>query len=365
MRLPRAFQPSLTWLTGKPHRGQTPLWKSSSLTQTVSALLSLAGGVMLAGWGYSRGGFAFVLIPVGWLLIAGAARKIQVTLIHQCAHFDFSGNKQVDVLIGNILGLLVWVDHFENYFNDHILIHHTKQLGSAVDPDCKFLLELGFSQDLSKRELWHKLWATMVSPRFHYIFARSRFHSNLMRGARARVIAGWCILAMGTPLAIHFWGWSTLVVAWLIPIFAVYHIAALLNFSSLHFWLSPQPEHYSFKQKLCAMTAGRFMGERPPAQHLTGAPWILAWTKWWLRLFFIHLPLRVCVVPGDLPVHDYHHRHPLNKNWAEYLFLRQRDIEAGCPRWEIPYSENWGLYNCIDRVFTRMSKVEINHEKAI
>src|SRR5262245_3936345 len=89
--LPKAVQPALTWITGKPLPGQRPLVGSNSLSQTLSALVSLFGGAAWGFWVVSHlPVWAWAALIPGWLLVSGAARKIQVTLVHQCSHFNYT-----------------------------------------------------------------------------------------------------------------------------------------------------------------------------------------------------------------------------------------------------------------------------------
>ncbi|MFM7579473.1 MAG: hypothetical protein ACKO5Q_21385, partial [Microcystaceae cyanobacterium] len=48
-------------------------------------------------------------------------------------------------------------------------------------------------------------------------------------------------------------------------------------------------------------------------------------TRWWLRLFFYHLPVRLLILTGDSPVHDYHHRRPAS-DWVNAHCDRQAEL---------------------------------------
>lgn len=354
--LPNFFQPTLTWITGKPLIGQKPLFKSTWITQTLSAFLSLFGGGFAGVWFFTRiitahQWWMIPLVLVSWLFVAGAARKIQVTLMHQCSHFNYSKNKKLDRFLAQLMSTLIVVDHFDHYFYEHIRIHHTKHLSTSIDPDCKFLLELGFKPGMSVRNLWLKLFATVISPSFHLKFANARLKANFVEAPASRKLGA---------IVYHMLVWSFViktgimipfVLGWVLPLFPVYHVAALLNFSSLHFWLIPEVDGQTKKARMCSLTSGRFLGDAAPTEG------VMNWTRWIARLVLLHLPSRIAVLSGDLPVHDYHHRYPHCLDWANFIYTRQRDLEKGSPGWDQPYTENWGLFNAVNAVYISLSQI--------
>jgi hypothetical protein len=153
--------------------------------------------------------------------------------------------------------------------------------------------------------------------------------------------------------------WSAYFWAAVFPLTILYHNAALLNFSSLHLWLKPKVAGISSKENMCHLTAGRFLGAPFPGSATSGNR-ALATARWAASMLLIHLPSRIAVLSGDLPVHDYHHRHPRCSTWADYIYTRQWDIDAGTPGWETPYTENWGLITAIGAVFTGLSLLDKN-----
>ncbi|MEW6055796.1 MAG: fatty acid desaturase [Bdellovibrionota bacterium] len=355
--LPAFLQPIITWMTGKPLHEQKPLFKGNAFTQTAPALVLLFGAP-LANMVLLKNSplLGSMFLPLCWMGVVGAARKIQVTLVHQCSHGNYSGNRRVDLAMAQLLSTFVWVDHFDSYYREHILIHHTKHLSSKEDPDCAFLLKLGFRPGMSKTDLWRRLWITTVSPRFHALFFFARMKSNfisapLYRRMMSFIYSGALLLAVA-----KYELWTAFALTWLLPLFPLYHCAALLNFSSLHFWLKDPTGDENAKDRMCSLTAGRFLGEAAPEHSTDPIKNVFNWTRWSLRMLFVHLPCRVSVLSGDLPVHDYHHRHPRCKEWANFIYNRQFDINKKYPGYNTPYAENWGLFNCIDAVFESLSR---------
>jgi hypothetical protein len=84
---------------------------------------------------------------------------------------------------------------------------------------------------------------------------------------------------------------------------------------------------------------------------------MIAWLRWVVAMVFYHLPVRLLVVVGDLPNHDFHHRYPATPDWMIAAYARQHDIEAGM-RGGPPYSEIWGLGQAIHRMFEGLSRAQ-------
>jgi hypothetical protein len=117
-------------------------------------------------------------------------------------------------------------------------------------------------------------------------------------------------------------------------------------------------EAHQHKRILGRLTFGRFVGDPLPSRALPLGQWLWAWGRWLTRLLFLHIPTRMCVLPGDLCQHDWHHRHPRG-DWSNAYYERQRDRAAGCPGWPEPYREVWGLGAAIDVVFAGLASVPL------
>ena len=350
--LPACLQPTLTWLSGRPYRGQRPLWQKTPLSHLLIALLLLFGGATLSAVVFSTGPVAWPLLCATWCCTVGGARTLQVAILHQCVHFRFSGNRTLDRWLGEAVSIVITASPFQVFYRDHVVKHHGKAFATRHDPDCKFLLELGFKPGMSVPSLWKQLRRTLVSPRFHCTFLVARLRANFQSGIGRGILAT-IPPAIVVTLGLISGSWTTLAVAWAIPLTFGYHVAALLNFCSLHSWLAKTP-NVSGRQAMVGLSIGRFIGEAAPVGESRAS-----WGRWWVRLLIVHLPVRLAVLVSDLPVHDYHHRHPSCSNWADYLYTRQRDLERGCPDWPELYHEVWGLTPAIHRVFESLSTASL------
>jgi hypothetical protein len=74
-------------------------------------------------------------------------------------------------------------------------------------------------------------------------------------------------------------------------------------------------------------------------------------------MLLIQLPVRVVVLVGDAPCHDFHHRRPASRLWTSYIQARQRDRDAGSPGFTAGYSETWGLFHAVDLTLASLARM--------
>jgi Fatty acid desaturase len=358
--LPTWSQPLITWLTGKPYEGQSPLTRSTPILETVSTLILLSIYLFLAkliveticNWyGY------FTLFPI-WILIAGRLRKIQVTLCHHAVHATLTNNKYLDMMLMELLSTIIFVQGYKEYFNDHVLVHHNpKKQCTMDDPDLQFLIALGISPGKKKSELWRALINALFSPYVHYLFLRARIVANFIAPPLYRKVMTliyWVIILLIVYLLKG--GWLVLMV-WIIPLTVFYHISAMLQFVCEHRWLNIDLSVRG-RERVAKMNLARFCGEKFPT-HIGKSilEKVMLTTVWFVKMIFYHLIVRLYILVGDLPVHDFHHRNPGRKgDWANSIYARQKDIEKSTGVKPI-YTEKWGLHNAINEVFTVLSEL--------
>jgi hypothetical protein len=107
---------------------------------------------------------------------------------------------------------------------------------------------------------------------------------------------------------------------------------------------------------VCRATAGVFPGSAPPVERADTLHGLVAWAAWWLDMLTVQSLVRVLVLVGDAPCHDYHHRRPTTRTWTDYAHARQRDADAGCPGYPLNYEETWGLFRAIDENLATLSR---------
>jgi fatty acid desaturase len=138
---PQRCQRFLTLATGKPLKGETPS-RLTPMYHLGTATLSLLSGVILNIL-FLHHGF-FVCLPLGWLFTVSGARKLQVQIVHQCAHEQFLGREKFDQWLGEALSILLMINNFPTYCQEHKKEHHgLKNLMTPTDPTFQFLQTLG------------------------------------------------------------------------------------------------------------------------------------------------------------------------------------------------------------------------------
>ncbi|MGW3471692.1 hypothetical protein ACWDKQ_25260 [Saccharopolyspora sp. NPDC000995] len=353
--LPGFLQPALTWLTGKPLGDQRP-WQLTPLHHLWASVLPIVAGIAL-GAAVVGAGWWMLLLPASWLMTTHGIRKLRVMIVHQCSHANFLRRKQIDTAIGSAITLLLVTQEYGEYKSEHVSDHHSSNHMTLKDPTVQFLiLVLGMRVGMTRRQLWRRMLAGVFSPRLQAKATYSRIASHL-RGTAAWYRALFLALVGGQLMVVIALGiWVEYLVVWVFPLMFLFNAAATIRLSSRHIFPARGPVRKG-RATLAGYTHGVFFGEAAPGPDVSGVRRVLSWSRWWLRMLFMHLPARLFVFVGDGPCHDYHHRFPRSRDWANYIFARHRDIAAGHPGWP-PYTEVWGLVAAINAVFTTLSAAD-------
>ncbi|QDU67644.1 fatty acid desaturase [Engelhardtia mirabilis] len=330
----RPVQIFWTWLTGLPATGELPAIRWTPWTRLAVSLLVLGSGVAAATWATSGPAVQWLALVPAWLLTTGALRHLYIVTGHYAAHSDFSGSKRVDRALAELFSTLSFTIPFDLYRRDHARFHHSSRLGTPLDPDVRFLWRSGFGPGRSMAQLWLRLATSLISPVYHGRYLWGRIRSNLWDAPRYRVVLGWAYV-VSTALVLAATGSAaTWALVWLVPAVLGFQASALLQFLSEHRWWLDLP---AGKLRLARLTFGRFLLLPFPDRNLTGpARHTGALASFWAKVLLLQLPARIAVLVGDLPQHDLHHRRSVY-DWANAVFVRQRDVEAGSPGFPEPY----------------------------
>jgi fatty acid desaturase len=347
---PRWSQPLWTFITGKPAADERPLVSPSGWTYLFISLLVFAGGV--------AGSFAVLMLGHGlWrLLLLGTvgctlygSRLLILTIAHQCAHLRFCRSKRLNRIVHDCLSTVVCSQNYDAYRYDHFRLHHgLHTFGTSQDPVLTFIRQLGFTENLSRRQLWHKLWLTCISPAFHGRYLRNRLRYNFFDGRKAR--RGLAALWWSAVVGLVVWRPDLLVpvaVGYLLPVLVLYNVSAFLELICEHVWMRPIASS-SPRERITELIWGRFCGDAVPKEKQA-----LAWLRWGARLLFYHLPCRMFVLTGDAPQHDFHHVVPNGRRWMMSAYERRDTVAAR----NMEDREVWGLFAAIDIVFRHFSTV--------
>ncbi|WP_149537560.1 fatty acid desaturase [Siccirubricoccus phaeus] len=348
--LPRWIQPFLTWLTAKPAPGEVA--PSRSATGFVArALLWVLGGTALS-YAALLGGSAWLwlLVPFGLLATSCGLGLFQVVVFHHCSHGTVFRTRETNRRVGRLISALLLFKRFEDYQREHMMHHSPRKLLTEEDEFADFVLGMcGLEPNLPKRELWRRVLTNCASPVFHWQFARRRVKASLLTGDRAHDWTGRLAWGAAIAAAAATGTLAEFVIAWVLPVTVLLQIATVGRILCEHRF--PEAEVMAVRDRtfVCHSTVGVFPGSAPPAVAANTPAGLLAWTAWWADMLTVQLFVRLFVLVGDAPCHDFHHRKPATRKWADYIHARQADLEAGSPGFPLGYFESWGLFRAIDQ----------------
>ncbi|MGW5354600.1 fatty acid desaturase [Streptomyces sp. NPDC004031] len=347
----------LTFLTGKPHTGQKPLHLTPT-AHLVNATVSMAAGLTTGAAALTLGSGWLALLVPGWAMTLHGMRNLRMMVFHQCAHRNMWARPGPDRLVGRVICALLVIQHFTDYSSEHVADHHALHHMTLRDPTVQaFLVSLELRPGMTRRQMWRRVLGKLVSPLFHLRFLRSRGQSWYgSAGPAERAVAA---LALAAVAAAAWWlhGWTFLLVCWVLPLTVFYQVSNTLRLCVKHTFPDPAAPARRGKDYFAGLTNAIFLGERAPAPGLRGAAFLAAWTRWWTRMLLVHLPARYLVLTGDTVCHDFHHRHPMSRAWADYVFERAADDAAGHRGWPA-YREVWGLGPAISSVFDSLAAAD-------
>ncbi len=355
MRLPGWVQPFLTWLTAKPAPGEAAV-ATSPHAYVRQALVLTAGGVALTA-------LPLVLLSAGhplfWLLLmAGLTATtsglgiFQVVVFHHCAHGTVFRGWERNRLAGRLISALLLFKHFDAYRREHMVHHSANKLFTDDDEFTDFVIGIcRLAPGSSRFALWRHLLLDLASPWFHGRFLVKRIRGSLASAEALHNLVGitaWTAL-LASALATHTL--TIALVAWVLPVTVLLQIATVLRILCEHRLPPAEVIARRGQELVCQATSGVFPGAIPPSKRHS----IFAWYLWWCNMLTVQLFVRVFVLVGDAPCHDFHHRRPANKRWTDYTHARQADQDAGCPGFPRNYLDTWGLFHAIDQNLTAMA----------
>jgi fatty acid desaturase len=357
-RLPTFLQPFLTWLTAKPAPGEEAP-ERHPLAFVFGALAWIIGGCALTALPLLHGEpplLMWLLLPIGLLCTSCGLGLFQVVIFHHCSHGTVFPSREGNRRAGRLISALLLFKRFEDYQREHMIHHSAKKLLTEEDEFADFVLGLcGLEAGVSKRELWRRLIVNCLSPVFHWKFLSRRIEASLFTGDAAhdwtgRIAWGGAILlsvATGT-----FW---LFLLVWVLPVTVLLQIATIGRIIVEHSF--PEAELIAARDKafVCHASCGVFPGSQPPLEKANTLRGLVAWCGWWAEMLTVHLFVRLFVLVGDAPCHDFHHRRPATKRWTMYIHARQQDVENGSPGFPTGYFEAWGLVRAIDRTLASLA----------
>ncbi len=356
-RLPEWMQPFLTWLTARPRSGE-PVRELSPTYFVAVALVQTIAGVALSCLALHLPILPAALVLFAGLLLASSGLGLfQVVVFHHCSHGTVFKSRQTNIRVGRLISALLLFKHFDIYKSEHMLHHNHKKLLTEEDEFADFVFGMcGLEAALPKRELWRRVLVNLVSPAFHGRFLLRRVRAAWWSHDRlhnAVGISAWTALA---GLAITTGHLPMLLVGWVLPVTVLLQVATVFRILCEHRF--PEPEMILSRGKDFAShaTAGVFPGSAPPQVSCRSVAGAARWLAWWADMLTVQLFVRLFVLVGDAPCHDFHHRRPASRRWTSYIQARQADLDAGAPGFRTHYQESWGLFRAVDENLASLSR---------
>jgi len=353
-RLPRFLQPFLTWLTAKPAPGEASAPRAPVSFVLEAVLLVVAGTAVSAfamAWLGPHGVAFWLALPAGLIATSSGLGLFQVVIFHHCSHGTVFSTRARNRTAGRLISALLLFKHFDAYQSEHMQHHSANVLFTDDDEFTGFVVGLcALRAATTRRALWRRLLWLLVSPLFHARFLCKRLLGSMaspdpLHNVLAMAFCGG-LIALG--LATHTL--AIVVVAWFLPLTILLQIATVFRILCEHRLPAAEVIERRGRQLVCEATAGVFPGSAPP---VNGG--LAAWALWWANMLTVQLFVRLFVLVGDAPCHDFHHRRP-GKKWTNYAHARQADMAAGCPGFPLNYADSWGLFKAIDQNFAAMER---------
>lgn len=353
-RLPRSFQPFLTWLTAQPAPDEVARERSPLRFVAVALLQTVLGAVLSVA--------ALQLCPplaaFGMALTTAGLGLFQVVVFHHCSHGTVFRNRDTNTEVGRLVSAVLLFKHFDHYKHEHMLHHSNNKLLTEEDEFADFVfntcrLEAGVDLAVLRR----RVLLNLLSPVFHARFAFRRVRAAWGSHDAQHNVAGIAVWAAMALLAMATGQWAAFLLAWVLPVTVLLQAATVGRILCEHSF--PEAELIAARGRdlTAHATGGVFPGTMPPAAAAASPRGALAWAGWWLNMLVVQVFVRLVVLVGDAPCHDYHHRKPASRKWTDYIHARHNDAEAGSKVFTADYKETWGLFRAVDATLASLSRL--------
>lgn len=342
-RLPRAVQPFLSWLTAKPASWETPRRLSARHHVALGFGLTL-GGALLGLALAAAGGLWLLLLPFVLVLTTSGLGRLQAVVLHHAAHGTVLASRPGNRRLGRFISAFLLIKRFDDYQREHMLHHSANKLLTDEDEFAQFMfgmMRLEAGRPLA--QLKRQVAATLASPLFHLRWFLLRLRACLLCGDARHAALAAAIWLPQAALAVATGQVAAWLLAWVLPVTVLYQLATAGRVLCEHRFPDEALIRARGKAFVCLATTGVFAGRAPTESGFR------AWIFWWCEMLSVHLLSRVLVLVGDAPCHDYHHRRPASRQWADYMHARQQDADEGCPGYPLNYVDSWGLGGTIVR----------------
>ena len=360
---PSMLQPFLTWLTACPIDGETHIECYSTDCVKYSLIRIFSGFLSYVLSCMSTGLTNHILYLFSVILLTGAFGLLQVGVFHYCSHGTVFKSWKANAAVGRLVSAVCLFPSFDHYRSKHMRHHSHEVLLTDEDEFTEFVInQCGLIPGLSKRYLWIKVIASIVSPWFHFKFFIMRFLSateHLRTQKGMIVLVGWLIIIL---VVVKTGNSYDFILFFIVPLTIPFQVTVIIRTLCEHH--VPDDQMGIVRDRSLSNHATRpvFAGCNPPSSCLKGFSKTAAWTLWWVKMMTFHLLFRVIVLVGDAARHDLHHARPGDRNWANYMCDRypaRRPAETSCS------NESWGCFSTINKCILSISSSTIQTETAL
>jgi fatty acid desaturase len=336
--LPRFVQRYLTFVTGAPLPDEQPLIHWTPAKAAILGVAQTAAGVALGALALRPFTvWSILLLVLAWLTTAGGMRRLDVVIVHQTLHGKVAKTARGNRVAGELVTTLLWRVPYDANRKEH-LNHHAHPC-SMKDVDTRYLLSTGMRPGMSRGEYHRYMLRILLSPKAHGSVFSGRIKANFTRHQPGyRLAMSIAYAAMTLAFLVTTGLWAEWLLLWVVPVSFFFQNATFLYTQTEHRWWRFGNAEKLTRQQRDELNFARFCGEATPdVAGLAPAKRMVAWTKWWLRVFFVHTPYRLFVLVGDTVQHALHHTRP-SCDWAASAYERRADMAGSSKR----YSEVWG-----------------------
>jgi hypothetical protein len=302
-----------------------------------------------------------IALPFGLAATCSGLGIFQVVVFHHCSHGTVFANRERNRTVGRLISALLLFKRFDDYQREHMLHHSPNKLLTNEDEFADFVLRLMRLQAGAPCHiLWRRVLLSLVSPRFHARFLVARLKGAMFSGDRGHDWTSRLAWGGTTAAAAASGNLVPFAVAWVLPVTILLQAATVFRILCEHRFPEPAVTDARGKPFVVEATMGVFPGLMPPAARAGTMRGVAAWALWWVQMLTVQLFVRVVVLVGDAPCHDFHHRRPGARRWTSYAHARQADLEAGSPGFPAGYTDVWGLLRAVDMNLTSLSMLPPN-----
>ena len=353
-KLPRALQPFLTWLTAQSMPGEI-VKDRSPLSFLAYGYAQVVGGLII-GIMFTPDGLLPMLAAM--LVVTAGLGLFQVVIFHHCSHFTVFRNRDTNIVVGRLISVVLLFKHFDAYQHEHMLHHSHNKLLTEEDEFADFVfhtccLKAGEPiQALRRRVLLH-----LISPVFHARFTIRRIQAAWGTQRHADTAAGVAFWVGTALLAVASGHVLTYLSVWVLPVTVLLQVATVGRILCEHSFPELDVIRLRGRDLSSHATGGVFAGSMPPMEAATTMAGALHWLQWWMSMILVQLPVRLLILVGDAPCHDFHHRKPASRRWTSYIQARQNDRDSRSASLKGDYHETWGLFQAIDATLISLSRL--------